>query len=123
MSRHSRPPKHAIPRPILRFKHRPRVEFARLGSTLPENYEDEEQQWIRGFCMLRCYRSDALVLHIGDVGGPGVHMPLYSCFTCYQEVMLLLTTWTRVRDGLAPSRAIRDLHDRFRRRSELASPR
>lgn len=84
-------------------------------------YGDREDVWIRGFCM-RCGQTNALVMQTGDVADGGRHMPLFTCRECLRDLRLMLITWTKIRDRVAPPDALHKLNTRLAQRLRRMPP-
>lgn len=74
-------------------------------------YDARNDDWLTGFCMLRCRRRNLRVRFAGDVGGDGAHMPLYACDDCLQELREMLHYSLLIRDGVYPANALNELND------------
>lgn len=105
---------------ILPFPARLRPDEGTSATVAP--YGDETQQWITGYCMLRCNRVDVAVMHVGDVAGYGLHLPLWACSDCIQQLRLMLMTSVQIKDGTAPPDALHTLNALFMTKRNSPEP-
>lgn len=85
---------------------RPLRESEPIGAA---SWGPPEEQWVRGFCLVGCNRTDVSVTMVGAVTGSGVTMPLYACRECLNDFAELRMMWQRIRDGLAERSALYEL--------------